>query len=93
MNFLRILSNKSTKLYITHQFRFICWSCGKDPKTLVVNLFCSNCNALQKPNKEDNYFKIMGVSETYDLNENDLAKKYKDLQKYLHPDKYANRYL
>lgn len=92
MNFLRILSNKSTKLYITHQFRFICWSCGKDPKTLVVNLFCSNCNALQKPNKEDNYFKIMGVSETYDLNENDLAKKYKDLQKYLHPDKYANRF-
>ncbi|CAG4932472.1 unnamed protein product [Colias eurytheme] len=33
----------------------------------------------------------MGINETYDLDETDLAKRYKELQKYLHPDKYANR--
>ncbi|CAH2230324.1 jg4257, partial [Pararge aegeria aegeria] len=34
---------------------------------------------------------ILGVKETYDIDDTELAKKYKDLQKYLHPDKYANR--
>lgn len=33
----------------------------------------------------------MGVEKTYDLNENDLARRFKDLQRYLHPDKYANK--
>ncbi|XP_049879597.1 iron-sulfur cluster co-chaperone protein HscB [Pectinophora gossypiella] len=68
-----------------------CWSCGQDIKKLVANLFCSNCNVLQKPENHENYFKIMGVSETFDLDEAELAKKYKELQKYLHPDKFANR--
>ncbi|XP_030023661.2 iron-sulfur cluster co-chaperone protein HscB [Manduca sexta] len=92
MNFLRILSNHSVKLSLYQQIRFSsCWSCGKDAKPLVANLFCSNCNALQNPKKDDNYFTLMGVKETYDLDENELAKKYKELQKYLHPDKFANR--
>ncbi|CAK1541720.1 unnamed protein product [Leptosia nina] len=33
----------------------------------------------------------MGLNESYDLNEEDLSKKYKQMQKYLHPDKYANK--
>ncbi|GBP42994.1 Iron-sulfur cluster co-chaperone protein HscB, mitochondrial [Eumeta japonica] len=33
----------------------------------------------------------MGVPETYDIDEQDLSKKYKDLQKFLHPDKFTNR--
>lgn len=70
-----------------------CWCCGNNLNNLVSNLFCSNCNALQSPDEKQNYFKVMGVNETYDLDENDLAKKYKDLQKYLHPDKFANKYV
>ncbi|CAG9791518.1 unnamed protein product [Diatraea saccharalis] len=74
-----------------HQIRSLsCWSCGNNLK-MVSNLFCSNCNTLQKPNERDNFFKIMGVNETYDQDETELAKKYKELQKYLHPDKFANK--
>lgn len=87
-------------LFLTHTikqtvFRQIrlasCWSCGKDVQRKEPGLFCGSCNALQQPTKGDNYFKIMGVSESYDLDETELAKKYKELQKYLHPDKFANR--
>ncbi|CAH2093953.1 unnamed protein product [Euphydryas editha] len=70
---------------------FSCWSCGNNVTNLVSNLFCSNCKALQRPDKLDNYFKVLGVKETYDLDESELSKKYKELQKYLHPDKYGNR--
>ncbi|XP_050353589.1 iron-sulfur cluster co-chaperone protein HscB [Nymphalis io] len=76
----------------TKQIRYLsCWSCGNSITTMVSNLFCSNCKVLQRPDKSENYFKILGVKETYDLDENELSKKYKELQKYLHPDKYANR--
>ncbi|XP_041971646.1 iron-sulfur cluster co-chaperone protein HscB [Aricia agestis] len=73
------------------QFKYLsCWSCGKDSQNLTHNIFCPNCGVLQKP-LDKNYFKVMGVKETFDLNESELAKKYKELQKHLHPDKYANR--
>lgn len=89
MNILRILPY--TKGTMLHHIRYSsCWSCGQDIKNLVENLFCSNCKSLQKPSK-DNYFKVLGVSESFDLNENDLARRFKELQKYLHPDKYANK--
>ncbi|CAH0713641.1 unnamed protein product, partial [Brenthis ino] len=87
----RYLLNLTRKSNILFQIRNIsCWSCGTHSNP-TSNLFCSNCKALQKPEKYENYFKVLGVKETYDLNEDELAKKYKELQKHLHPDKYANR--
>lgn len=86
------LFNHYKRLIFLRQTRFVsCWSCGKDANKLVSNLFCPNCKMLQSPNRDINYFNIMGVQETYDLDENDLAKKFKELQKFLHPDKFANR--
>lgn len=93
MNLRKLVLQLSVKSSIVTHIRCInCWSCGNNVSTLVTNLFCSNCNVLQKPTHE-NYFKLLGVSETFDLDENDLAKRYKELQKHLHPDKYANRYM
>lgn len=87
----RYIFNLTRKTNVLFQIRSIsCWSCGSDSNQ-ISNLFCSNCKALQKPEKYENYFKVLGVKETYDLNEDELAKKYKELQKHLHPDKYANR--
>ncbi|XP_011552817.3 iron-sulfur cluster co-chaperone protein HscB [Plutella xylostella] len=93
MNFMgRVVTNTMIKCVFSQNTRFIsCWSCGKDAPTLVSNLFCPNCKSLQKPNKSDNYFKVIGVQETYNLDPNVLAKRYKELQKFLHPDKFANR--
>ncbi|KAL0867808.1 hypothetical protein ABMA27_008510 [Loxostege sticticalis] len=91
MSLRRILYNTTVRSPLLHHLRQLsCWSCGKEVK-LVSNLFCASCNALQQPSKQDNYFKILGVKETYDQDETELAKRYKDLQKYLHPDKFATR--
>lgn len=88
-----IITNVGLKSNIINHCRYIsCWSCGtNNVNNLVVNLFCSKCNALQQPGTDISYFKIMGVNETYDLDEFELAKKFKELQKYLHPDKFANK--
>lgn len=92
MSVRSLLINHTIKQPLFRQIRFSsCWSCGKDVRNKVNALFCGSCNALQQPANEDNYFKIMGVSESYDLDETELAKKYKELQKYLHPDKFASR--
>ncbi|CAK1590187.1 unnamed protein product [Parnassius mnemosyne] len=92
MAFSRILCNLGSKSHLMNQFRFLsCWSCGKNTNNSSAHLFCSNCNALQPPEVKENYFKIMGIHETYDLDENDLAMKFKELQKQLHPDKFANK--
>ncbi|XP_028168640.1 iron-sulfur cluster co-chaperone protein HscB [Ostrinia furnacalis] len=91
MSFRRILYNTTIRSPLLHHLRALkCWSCGKEVK-FVSNLFCGTCNALQHPNSHDNYFQLLGVKETYDQDETELAKRYKDLQKYLHPDKFATR--
>lgn len=92
MSLRQLLVNQTIKNVLIRQIRLTsCWSCGKDVKNMISNLFCGNCKALQAPDKANNYFNIIGIKESYDLDENELANKYKDLQKYLHPDKFANR--
>lgn len=92
MSLRNFIVNHTIKNILIRQIRLSsCWSCGKDVRNMDLDLFCSSCNALQEPDKKENYFKIMGVKESYDLDETELAKKFKELQKYLHPDKFANR--
>lgn len=43
------------------------------------------------PDKKENYFKILGVEENYDIDETKLVKQFKALQMNLHPDKFANK--
>lgn len=92
MSLGRVFWNLRPKNSILTHLRYVsCWSCGINNSNLLSNLFCPHCKALQKPDNSENYFRILGVKETYDLDEVELAKKYKDLQKYLHPDKFGNR--
>lgn len=89
---LGILFRNNTMKNLVFQLRFAsCWSCNKDNKKLLNNLFCSHCNVLQMPNEKENYFKILGVEENYDIDEATLAKQFKALQMNLHPDKFANK--
>lgn len=66
----------------------ICWRCGS---TNTISMFCSDCKVLQEPNKGQNYFDIMGITKTYDIENNVLMKNYRNLQSVLHPDKYGQR--
>ena len=64
----------------------ICWNCGND---IPPNLFlCQKCNKIQPPRKVDE-FKLMGISETFDLDLDELENNYLKLQQQFHPDKYS----
>lgn len=65
-----------------------CWQCDYPFKS---EFFCQKCKALQEPPGKLNYFQIIGVHESYDINGKELHKKYRDLQNVLHPDRFGNK--
>ncbi|XP_016920834.1 iron-sulfur cluster co-chaperone protein HscB [Apis cerana] len=65
-----------------------CWNCNFTYKS---DLFCSKCKVLQKPPENLTYFDIIDIPKTYDVNVTEIQKKYKELQKLLHPDKFSNK--
>ncbi|XP_006571447.1 iron-sulfur cluster co-chaperone protein HscB, mitochondrial [Apis mellifera] len=65
-----------------------CWNCNFTYKS---DLFCSKCKVLQKPPENLTYFDIIDIPKTYDVNITEIQKKYKELQKLLHPDKFSNK--
>ena len=74
-----------------------CWSCGNKRETSLDELFCSLCGKIQSMKKDKNekfsgpcYFDLLDQPKEVQINENSLEGSYRQLQKVLHPDKYAN---
>lgn len=65
-----------------------CWNCNFVYKS---ELFCSKCKVLQEPPENLTYFDIMGIPKSYDVTVSEVQKKYKELQKLLHPDKFSRK--
>ena len=65
-----------------------CWSCrgpvhGDD-------LFCPTCGAVQPPAPVD-HFTRLGMATDFDVDDGLLDRRYFDLQRRLHPDRFATR--
>ena len=65
-----------------------CWSC-KGPISNCA-LFCGVCNAVQPPGQMD-HFTRLDVDATFDVDTTALDRRYFDLQRRLHPDRFATR--
>ncbi len=52
--------------------------------------FCPTCKAVQSPGKAD-HFARLGLDRTYDLDPKTVEKRYFELQRRLHPDRFATR--
>ena len=63
-----------------------CWSC-KGPVASRA-LFCSVCGAVQGPGAIDHYTRL-GMSPTFDVDQDQLQKQYFGFQRRLHPDRFA----
>ena len=63
-----------------------CWSC-KGPIS-EVNAFCDTCGAVQPPGQLDHFMRF-GLKLSFDINVDWLDQKYFDLQRNLHPDRFA----
>lgn len=65
-----------------------CWNCDYVYKS---ELFCSKCEALQELPQNLNYFDIMGIKRDYNVVNEEIHNKYRELQKMLHPDRFGNK--
>lgn len=65
-----------------------CWNCDYVYKS---ELFCSKCKVLQELPQNLNYFDIMGIKRDYNVVNEEIHTKYRELQKMLHPDKFGNK--
>lgn len=65
-----------------------CWSC-RGPLAASV-LFCPTCGAVQPPGQAD-HFARLGLPRAFDLDPARIDRAYFDLQRQLHPDRFARR--
>jgi molecular chaperone HscB len=65
-----------------------CWSCrGPVPAT---EPFCPTCGAVQPPGQAD-HFARLGFDRRYDLDPKEVERRYFQLQRRLHPDRFATK--
>jgi molecular chaperone HscB len=64
----------------------ICWSCEKNAGG---GLTCTSCGAIQPADPTADHFAVFGIERRYAVDVADLERRYKDMTKVLHPDRYA----
>lgn len=65
--------------------RACCWSCGA---VHALSLFCPACEAIQPLPVHADYFQIFGIERRLVLDGTSLERRYFDLSRRLHPDRY-----
>ncbi|KAL9651709.1 hypothetical protein ABK040_009324 [Willaertia magna] len=68
-----------------------CWNCDSNVRCNV--LFCQHCKKIQPPdlNEELDYFTLLDLPKEFTINNKQLHHNFKELQKILHPDKFATK--
>lgn len=65
-----------------------CWYCHKD---VGAELQCAGCGALQPVPPGTGHFEVFGLAPTYFLDEKALEARFRDLNRRLHPDRFAQK--
>jgi len=63
-----------------------CWQCGEPSEQ---SLFCKFCNSLQPPVAD--YYRFFGLERRLSLDAASLQKRFYELSRLLHPDRYSRR--
>jgi molecular chaperone HscB len=64
----------------------ICWSCEKNSGE---GMFCGACGAILPPEPAADHFRVLGVARGFDVDLAELERRYKDLTRQVHPDRFA----
>lgn len=67
----------------------LCWSCQA-----VVgsnDLFCPSCSSIQPPNESKDFFQLLDCERSFNIDVQDLQRKYRNLQRLLHPDYFSQK--
>jgi molecular chaperone HscB len=62
-----------------------CWRCGHQHQ---ATLFCPSCETIQPLSPRADYFTVLGIARTPGVDEAELARRYYELSRRLHPDLY-----
>lgn len=66
-----------------------CWKCKANiPKNQVI---CTKCGTLMTPDTTRNFFELLNVQESFDVNSTTLTQNFRQLQSVVHPDKFSNK--
>jgi len=65
-----------------------CWSCHGP--VAALDLFCPTCAAVQPPGQQDHFVRL-GMEASFDVDLKRLERGYFDLQRQLHPDRFATK--
>ncbi|XP_061174083.1 iron-sulfur cluster co-chaperone protein HscB-like [Saccostrea echinata] len=79
-------NNYNTRYFSSNSDR-TCWKCGDKVDTKEELFFCK-CGVVQDVKGLD-FFELMGFPESFDIDTKLLTRRYRDLQRQLHPDKYS----
>src|SRR5437867_2840352 len=62
-----------------------CWQCGAES---TARLFCPDCDAIQPPPPDADYFQLLGLPRRLVVDDEALQRRYYELSRHLHPDRY-----
>jgi molecular chaperone HscB len=52
-------------------------------------MFCGGCGAIQPPDPGADHFAVLGVARAFAVDVSELERRYKDLARQAHPDRFA----
>uniref|UniRef100_A0A1Q3FB95 Putative co-chaperone protein hscb mitochondrial n=1 Tax=Culex tarsalis TaxID=7177 RepID=A0A1Q3FB95_CULTA len=88
-NMVQQLARKQNSARAYCSITSVCWSCNK-PLVKTDKFFCASCGSLQKVEQE-NYFQLLDMPCTFDINPVKLTSNFRQLQAVLHPDKFSQK--
>ncbi|XP_067644038.1 co-chaperone protein HscB homolog [Eurosta solidaginis] len=66
-----------------------CWNCTRNGRK--NHLICTSCGYLQDVNEEVNYFELFNLPSSFSLEQQELTRRFRQLQTLVHPDKFSNK--
>jgi molecular chaperone HscB len=68
--------------------KVICWSCQREAGEGAL---CVACGAVQPPRPQASCFEVLGLAPSYFLEPAAVEERFKDLNRKLHPDRFAQK--
>jgi molecular chaperone HscB len=64
-----------------------CWSCQGEAVRWAP--FCPSCRKIQPVPRSEDHFALLGLPRQFDLDPSELERRFRDLSRRLHPDRFA----
>ncbi|XP_073438799.1 iron-sulfur cluster co-chaperone protein HscB isoform X2 [Dendrobates tinctorius] len=67
----------------------LCWSC--QATVSGPQLFCPSCSSIQPPDESKDHYQLLDCDRSFNIDVHELQRKYRNLQRLLHPDYFSQK--